>query len=76
MAPRTLPHLSHWGAFSVTVDDDRIVSVEGHRDDPAPSALLGNFVDGKSPGEVVFGERLAQTAYRDAERARAERGGR
>jgi biotin/methionine sulfoxide reductase len=43
---KTLPHLSHWGAFRVTVDDGRIVSVDGHPDDPAPSPLLANFVDG------------------------------
>ncbi len=43
---RTLPHMSHWGAFRVTVEDDAIVSVEGHPDDPAPSPLLGNFVEG------------------------------
>ena len=43
---RTLPHMSHWGAFRVTVDGDDIVGVEGHPDDPAPSPLLGNFVDG------------------------------
>lgn len=34
--------------------------------------IMGH-VDGKSPGEVVFGERMAQTAYRDSERARARR---
>jgi biotin/methionine sulfoxide reductase len=38
--------MSHWGAFRVTVDGDEIVAVEGHPDDPAPSPLLGNFVDG------------------------------
>ncbi|MEY2405074.1 MAG: biotin/methionine sulfoxide reductase [Acidimicrobiaceae bacterium] len=43
---RTLPHLSHWGAFRVTVDDGAVVSVEGHPDDPSPSPLLANFVDG------------------------------
>ena len=43
---KTLPHLSHWGAFRVTVDDDRIIAVEGHPDDPAPSPLLANFLDG------------------------------
>jgi biotin/methionine sulfoxide reductase len=43
---KTLPHLSHWGAFRVTVDDDRVVAVDGHPDDPAPSPLLANFVDG------------------------------
>ena len=30
-------------------------------------------VDGKSPGEVVFGDRLAETAYRDSEATRASR---
>ena len=30
-------------------------------------------VDGKSPGEVVFGDRFAETAYRDSEAARASR---
>src|SRR5687767_5189687 len=43
---RTLPHLSHWGAFSVTVDDDRIVGIDPHPDDPAPPKLLDNFIDG------------------------------
>src|SRR5436190_11414478 len=43
---RTLPHMSHWGAFRVTVEGDEIVDVEGHRDDPAPSPLLANFRDG------------------------------
>jgi biotin/methionine sulfoxide reductase len=43
---RTLPHLSHWGAFSVTVDGDEVAAVEGHPDDPAPSKLLDNFLDG------------------------------
>ena len=43
---RTLPHLSHWGAFRVTVDGERVVGVDGHADDPAPSPLLANFVDG------------------------------
>jgi biotin/methionine sulfoxide reductase len=43
---RTLPHMSHWGAFRVTVENDTIVGVEGHPDDPAPSPLLANYLDG------------------------------
>jgi len=43
---RTFPHMSHWGAFRVTADGNDIVGIEGHPDDPAPSPLLGNFVDG------------------------------
>src|SRR6266540_7258270 len=46
MARRTLPHMSHWGAFRVAVDGNDIVGVEGHPDDPAPSPLLANFLTG------------------------------
>jgi biotin/methionine sulfoxide reductase len=54
MARRTLPHLAHWGAFRITVDDDEIVGVEGHPDDPAPSPLLENFVGGiRHPARVT-----------------------
>ena len=45
-SPVTTPNLAHWGAYRVTVDDGRIVGVAGHPDDPAPSPLLANFVDG------------------------------
>jgi ectoine hydroxylase-related dioxygenase (phytanoyl-CoA dioxygenase family) len=34
--------------------------------------IMGH-VDGRSPGEVAFGARLAETAYRDAEERRARR---
>jgi biotin/methionine sulfoxide reductase len=56
---RTLPHLSHWGAFRVTVDRDQVVAVDGHPDDPAPSPLLANFVDG-----VRHRARVARPAVR------------
>ena len=59
MTPRTLPHVSHWGAFRVTVDDDRIVGVEGHPDDPTPSPLLANFLDG-----IRHESRVARPAIR------------
>lgn len=56
---RTLPHLSHWGAFRVTVEDDTIVGVEGHPDDPAPSPLLENYLDG-----ITHQARVARPAVR------------
>jgi biotin/methionine sulfoxide reductase len=56
---KTLPHLSHWGAFRVTVDDDRIVAVEGHPDDPTPSPLLANYIDG-----IRSNARVARPAVR------------
>jgi biotin/methionine sulfoxide reductase len=54
VTPRILPHLAHWGAFSVTVEDDRITGVAGHRDDANPSPLLDNFLDAiHSPARVA-----------------------
>ncbi|MEW6271696.1 MAG: phytanoyl-CoA dioxygenase family protein [Thermodesulfobacteriota bacterium] len=48
---------------------DRLLELLGYR---LYRGIMGH-VDGRSPGEVVFGERLAETAYRDAERRRARR---
>jgi ectoine hydroxylase-related dioxygenase (phytanoyl-CoA dioxygenase family) len=48
---------------------DRLLTLLGYT---LYKGIMGH-VDGKSPGEVVFGERLAQTAYRDAEAARARK---
>ena len=35
-------HASHWGAFSVDVEGDRIVALHPHPADPDPSPLLAN----------------------------------
>ena len=43
--PRTLAHLSHWGAYSVTVEHDQVIAVEPHPDDPAPMPLIDNVLD-------------------------------
>jgi ectoine hydroxylase-related dioxygenase (phytanoyl-CoA dioxygenase family) len=48
---------------------DRLLELLGYR---LYKGVMGH-VDGHSPGEVVFGERFAETAYRDAERRRRER---
>src|SRR3954449_7851402 len=55
---RTLPHLAHWGAVRLTVegegDDARVVGVDRHPDDPAPSPLHENFLgDGLRRGRVA-----------------------
>jgi ectoine hydroxylase-related dioxygenase (phytanoyl-CoA dioxygenase family) len=49
------------GTFS-----DRLLELLGYR---LYRGIMGH-VDGRSPGEVVFGERFAETAYRDAEQRR------
>ena len=46
---------------------DRLLELLGYR---LYKGIMGH-VDGRSPGEVVFGERMAETAYRDSEKARA-----
>ena len=39
----SVPHSSHWGAFSATTDESGRVHVTPHPDDPAPSPLLANL---------------------------------
>jgi ectoine hydroxylase-related dioxygenase (phytanoyl-CoA dioxygenase family) len=48
---------------------DRLLELLGYR---LYRGIMGH-VDGKSPGEVAFGARFAETAYRDAEQRRARR---
>jgi len=43
---------------------DRLLELLGYK---LYKGIMGH-VDGRSPGEVVFGERMAETAYRDSER--------
>jgi ectoine hydroxylase-related dioxygenase (phytanoyl-CoA dioxygenase family) len=48
---------------------DRLLGLLGYR---LYKGIMGH-VDGRSPGEVVFGERMAETAYRDSERRREQK---
>ena len=48
---------------------DRVLELLGYR---LYKGIMGH-VDGRSPGEVAFGERFAETAFRDAEQRRAAR---
>jgi ectoine hydroxylase-related dioxygenase (phytanoyl-CoA dioxygenase family) len=47
---------------------DRLLELLGYR---LYKGIMGH-VDGRSPGEVVFGERMAEVAYRDSERRGAQ----
>jgi ectoine hydroxylase-related dioxygenase (phytanoyl-CoA dioxygenase family) len=49
--------------------DDRLLALLGYR---LYKGIMGH-IDGRSPGEVLFGERFAETAYRDAEARRTAR---
>ena len=49
----TKRHLSHWGAFDVTVDQDDVVAVAAHPEDPAPSPLIENFLDSARHGARI-----------------------
>jgi ectoine hydroxylase-related dioxygenase (phytanoyl-CoA dioxygenase family) len=62
------PYLSIPPALAATFSD-RLLGLLGYR---LYKGIMGH-VDGRSPGEVVFGERFAETAYRDAEARRAAR---
>ena len=49
---------------------DRLLELLGYR---LYKGIMGH-VDGSSPGEVVFGDRMAETAYRDVEAAARRQG--
>lgn len=44
-----IPHCCHWGAFTALVDGGRIVGIEPHPGDPAPSHMLKAIPDLMDP---------------------------
>ncbi len=62
------PYLGIPTAIAATFSD-RLLELLGYR---LYKGIMGH-VDGASPGEVVFGARMAQTAYQDGEHLRGER---
>ncbi len=51
---RTVRHGSHWGSFSVEVDEGLVTGVVAHPDDTDPSPLLANVADtARSPSRVL-----------------------
>jgi ectoine hydroxylase-related dioxygenase (phytanoyl-CoA dioxygenase family) len=62
------PYLGIPAEVAVTFPD-RLLELLGYR---LYKGIMGH-VDGKSPGEVVFGSRMSETAYRDAERSPSSR---
>ncbi|MBV6305852.1 molybdopterin-dependent oxidoreductase [Candidimonas humi] len=53
------PSLSHWGAFTAVVENNRLVACEPFRYDPAPSSILESM-----PGMVHSDLRIARPAVR------------
>ena len=56
---RTRVTTSHWGAFRVTTENDRIVGVESFAEDPNPSLIPGSL-----PAAVHHRSRVARPAIR------------
>lgn len=49
-----VPHCSHWGAYTLLVDEGRIVGVEPFAHDPAPSELIHSVPAWASPERRVM----------------------
>ena len=51
---RRVPHCSHWGAYTILVEDDRIVGVEPFEHDPAPSPIIHSIAEWANPERRVL----------------------
>ena len=51
---RRVPHCSHWGAYTLLVEDDRVVGVEPSALDPAPSPIIHSVRDWADPSRRVL----------------------
>ena len=51
---RRIPHCSHWGAYTILVQDERIVGVEPFEHDPAPSPIIHSISEWANPERRVL----------------------
>jgi biotin/methionine sulfoxide reductase len=51
---RRVPHCSHWGAYTILVDGNRIVGVEPFEHDPAPSPIIHSITEWANPERRVL----------------------
>ena len=51
---RRVPHCSHWGAYTILVEDGRIVGVEPFADDPSPSPIIHSIGEWANPARRVL----------------------
>lgn len=51
---RRVPHCSHWGAYTLLVEDGRIVGVEPFAQDPAPSSIIRSVAEWAKPERRVL----------------------
>ncbi|WP_424987189.1 molybdopterin-dependent oxidoreductase [Microbulbifer sp. S227A] len=51
---KRIPHCSHWGAYTLLVEDGRIVGSEPFADDPDPSPIVGSVPEWTKPERRVL----------------------
>ncbi|WP_103332055.1 molybdopterin guanine dinucleotide-containing S/N-oxide reductase [Pseudotabrizicola formosa] len=51
---RRVPHCSHWGAYTLLVEDGRIVGVEPFVHDPAPSPVIQSVTEWANPERRIL----------------------
>ncbi|RGP37953.1 molybdopterin guanine dinucleotide-containing S/N-oxide reductase [Pseudotabrizicola alkalilacus] len=51
---RRVPHCSHWGAYTLLVDQGRIVGVEPFVHDPAPSPVIHSVTEWANPDRRIL----------------------
>ncbi|MBT9288055.1 molybdopterin-dependent oxidoreductase [Prosthecodimorpha staleyi] len=51
---RRVPHCSHWGAYTILVEDEAIVGVEPFEQDPAPSSIIHSVKEWAAPERRIL----------------------
>ncbi|MDD1530374.1 Asp-tRNA(Asn)/Glu-tRNA(Gln) amidotransferase GatCAB subunit C [Bradyrhizobium sp. WBOS7] len=71
---KRVPHCSHWGAYTILVEDGRIVGVEPFEHDPAPSPIIHSIAEWANPERRVL-RPMVRSGWLD-KRGKSDRRGR
>jgi biotin/methionine sulfoxide reductase len=72
---KRVSHCSHWGAYSVLVEDGRIVGVEPFKDDPDPSPIIHSVGEWAKPDRRILRPMVREGWLRDRHNADRSRRG-
>lgn len=73
---RRIPHCSHWGAYTILVEDGRILGVEPFDGDPAPSPVIHSVAEWAKPDRRVLRPMARRGWLAARETGAADRGAR
>jgi biotin/methionine sulfoxide reductase len=73
---KRISHCSHWGAYTILVQDDRVIGIEPFSEDPAPSKVIQSVTGWADPSKRILKPLVRRGWLKDREKSDGSQRGR